>query len=59
MNSKQLKCLEEIKKEALENKVPIIMDDALEVIEKELVKIKPSRILEIGTAVRIFSTLFF
>lgn len=43
--------LEKIKKKALENHIPIIMDDTLEVIEKELREIKPKRILEIGTAV--------
>lgn len=41
----------EIKKEALENKIPIIMDDSLEVIEDILKKEKPTKILEIGTAV--------
>ena len=40
-----------IKKKALEEKIPIIMDDTLEVIEKYLKKDKPKRILEIGTAV--------
>ena len=40
-----------IKKKALEEKIPIIMDDTLEVIEKYLEKDKPKRILEIGTAV--------
>lgn len=43
--------LEIIKKEALENKVPIIMDDTLEVIAKILKEVNPKRILEIGTAV--------
>ena len=40
-----------IKKKALEDKVPIIMDDTLEVIAKILGEIKPTKILEIGTAV--------
>ena len=40
-----------IKKKALEDKVPIIMDDTLEVIAKILNEIKPNKILEIGTAV--------
>lgn len=40
-----------IKKKALEDKVPIIMDDTLEVIAKILDEIKPKKILEIGTAV--------
>lgn len=43
--------LEQIKKKALENKIPIIMDDTLEVIDKLLKQKKPFRILEIGTAV--------
>lgn len=40
-----------IKKDALERHIPIIMDDTLEVIEKELEKNKPEKILEIGAAV--------
>ena len=43
--------LERIKKKALEDNIPIIMDDTLEVMEKYLNEIKPKRILEIGTAV--------
>ena len=43
--------LEKIKKKALEDHIPIIMDDTLEVIERELTKSKPKRLLEIGTAV--------
>lgn len=43
--------LEKIKKEALEEHVPIIMDDTLEVISKILIEKKPVRILEIGAAV--------
>ena len=43
--------LQKIKEKALENHVPIIMDDTLEVIEKYLKTEKPERILEIGTAV--------
>ena len=43
--------LEKIKKKALEEHIPIIMDETLEVIEKYLNKNKPNRILEIGTAV--------
>ena len=43
--------LEKIKQKALEDKIPIIMDDTLEVIEKLLKEKKPSKILEIGTAV--------
>lgn len=43
--------LEKIKQKALEEHIPIIMDDTLEVIAKYLKEIKPKRILEIGTAV--------
>ncbi len=48
MNKKEL---EKIKQKALEEHIPIIMDDTLEVIEKYLIQMKPKRILEIGTAV--------
>ena len=43
--------LEKIKQKALEDHIPIIMDDTLDVIGKYLEKEKPKRILEIGTAV--------
>jgi len=43
--------LEKVKQKALEEHIPIIMDDTLEVIEKELKNNPPKRILEIGTAV--------
>ena len=43
--------LEKVKQKALEDHVPIIMEDTLEVIDKILKEIKPTRILEIGTAV--------
>lgn len=43
--------LEKIKKKALEEKIPIIMDDTLEVISKILKEQSPLKILEIGTAV--------
>ena len=43
--------LEKIKEKALEDHIPIIMDDTLAVIEEELKLFKPKRILEIGTAV--------
>lgn len=43
--------LAKIKEKALEDHIPIIMDDTLEVIEKELRDVKPNRFLEIGTAV--------
>ena len=43
--------LEKIKIKALEEHIPIIMDETLEVIERYLSKNRPDRILEIGTAV--------
>lgn len=43
--------LEKIKQKALENHIPIIMDDTLMVMEQYLKEEKPRRILEIGTAV--------
>ncbi len=43
--------LYKIKQKALEEHIPIIMDDTLEVIEKELKTNHPKRILEIGAAV--------
>ena len=43
--------LERIKQKALQEHIPIIMDDTLEVIEKELKNNPPKMILEIGTAV--------
>lgn len=43
--------LQIIKEKALQNHVPIIMDDTLEVVDKILKQLKPKRILEIGTAV--------
>ena len=55
MNSVEL---EKIKKKALEDKVPIIMDDTLEVVAKILTEIKPNKILEIGTAV-VYSAICF
>ena len=48
MNKQELK---KIKQKAIEEHIPIIMDDTLEVIEKYMKKKKPKRILEIGTAV--------
>ena len=43
--------IERIKQKALENHIPIIMDDTLEEVSKILKDLKPNRILEIGTAV--------
>ena len=48
MNKEELK---KIKEKALEEHIPIIMDDTLEVIEEHLKENKPKRMLEIGTAV--------
>lgn len=48
MNEEKLKI---IKEKALEQHIPIIMDDTLEVIDTYLKEMKPKRILEIGTAV--------
>ena len=50
--------LNKIKELALENHIPIIMDDTLEVIEKILKEEKPKRILEIGTAVGYSASCF-
>lgn len=43
--------LDSIKRDALENHVPIIEDDSLEIIKTILKIKKPNKILEIGTAV--------
>ncbi len=48
MNEEKLKT---IKEKALEEHIPIIMDDTLEIIDTYLKEMKPKRILEIGTAV--------
>lgn len=50
--------LEEVRKKALENHIPIIMDDTLEIIKEYLEKEKPKRILEIGTAVGYSASQF-
>lgn len=47
-----------IKEKALENHIPIIMDDTLEKIKEILKKENPKRILEIGTAVGYSATCF-
>ncbi len=47
-----------VKERALENHIPIIMDDTLEVIKGILEKEKPQRILEIGTAVGYSASCF-
>ena len=43
--------LSKIKEKALQDHIPIIMDETLEVIEKKLSRFKLNKILEIGTAV--------
>ena len=50
--------LEKVKVKALENHVPIIMDDTLETIKEILEREKPERILEIGTAVGYSASCF-
>lgn len=54
----KLEELEKIKQKALEEHIPIIMDETLEVIEKYMNSVKPKRILEIGTAVGYSSICF-
>ena len=46
-----MKTIEQIKEKALNDHIPIIMDDTLEIVGQVLQEIKPNRILEIGTAV--------
>ena len=48
---KMMEVIDNIKQKALEEHIPIIMDDTLEVVDKILTEIKPTRILEIGTAI--------
>ncbi len=50
--------LKKVKEKALENHIPILMDDTLEKIEEILQKEKPKRILEIGTAVGYSASMF-
>ena len=50
--------LSEIEKYGRANKIPILLDESLEYIENLLKKEKPSRILEIGTAIG-FSSISF
>ena len=49
---------EKVKEKALENHIPIIMDDTLEVIKNVLRENKPKKILEIGTAVGYSAACF-
>jgi len=50
--------LEEIEKYGRDNKIPILLDDTLEYISEILEKVRPKRILEIGTAIG-FSAICF
>ncbi len=50
--------LKEIEKYGRENKIPILLDESLDYIEKILNELKPKRILEIGTAIG-FSAICF
>lgn len=50
--------LDKVKKRALENHIPIIMDDSLEEIRKILERENPKKILEIGTAVGYSASQF-
>ena len=51
MNEEKLAILDNIKKDAIENHVPILQDVSLELIEVILSIKRPNKILEIGTAV--------
>ena len=50
--------IEKIKKIALDNQIPIIMDDSLDVIKQIIIEEKPQRVLEIGTATGYSSICF-
>jgi len=50
--------INDIKQKALKNHIPIVMDDTLEVIKEILLKEKPKRILELGTATGYSSICF-
>lgn len=49
----------EIKKKALDDHIPIIMDDTLDYLDNILLNTNKDSILEIGTAVRILSYMLF
>ena len=53
-----MKSIEEIKQKALEEHIPIIMDDSLEIVKEILIKENPKKILEIGTATGYSSICF-
>ena len=46
-----MRTIEQIKEKALNEHIPIIMDDTLEVVGQVLKELNPNKILEIGTAV--------
>ncbi len=46
-----MRTIEQIKEKALNEHIPIIMDDTLEVVGEVLKELKPNKILEIGTAI--------
>lgn len=50
--------IENIKQKALNDHIPIIMDDTLEIIKNILLEEKPKRILELGTATGYSSICF-
>lgn len=50
---------QEIKQKALDEHIPIIMDDTLEYLNSMFKDAHLENILEIGTAVRIFCYMFF
>ena len=56
MNEKKF---QEIKKKAIEEHIPIIMDDTLEYLDNMFLDSNKENILEIGTAVRVFCYMFF
>ena len=53
-----LQALERLKEKALEDHIPIIMDDTLQKIEEIIKECNPKRILEIGTAVGYSASCF-
>ena len=53
-----LNALNELKQNALEEHIPILMDDTLEKIEEIIKEKNPKRILEIGTAVGYSASCF-
>ena len=50
--------IEEIKKNALDNHIPIIMDESLEKIKQIIIEEKPQSVIEIGTATGYSSICF-